>query len=219
MIYNIFESEHYTFHYPAGSKATEDIAILAASQEACFCHITEVLKTKPSFKIHYWLCSTPEAVGQIYGDNEPCNGFACEPDRIYAVYNEEVQCVGPHEDAHLISYLLSVPNSGFLREGLAMFFDKTWWNRPNDEWTAAFLEGGTLPPLASLLQDDFFYSQDCSLTYPIAGSFTKYLMERFGMDSYLRFYRYSGTDWDAAMQTFFGCSLDGLEDAFRNSFE
>lgn len=91
-----FETEHYTFHYGANTAAERDIEKIAALQESCFSHICAVLGLTPDFKIEYFLCDSPEEVGRICGDDEPCNGFADLPSRIYAVYNETVQCVGFH---------------------------------------------------------------------------------------------------------------------------
>ena len=78
----------------------------------------------PQFQINYYLLETPKLVGKMYGDNVPCNGFANPPNETYAVYNEKVKYIGYYEDAHIISYILNKPQSVFLREGLAMYFDK-----------------------------------------------------------------------------------------------
>lgn len=122
-----YESKHYVFHYMPGSQAELDIVKIAAEQEVCFQYICNVLDLEPSFKIKYYLYNTPEELGRIYGDNEPCNGFAKMPDEIYAVYNETVKCIGFHEDAHIISYTINRPDSPAIREGLAMYFDRKWW--------------------------------------------------------------------------------------------
>lgn len=101
------ESENYIFHYGADTKAEQDIGKIVAYQESCFQYICSVLQVKPGFKLEYFLCDSPEEVGRVYGDNEPCNGFAAPPNKIYAVYNEDVQCIGFHEDAHLISFTIN----------------------------------------------------------------------------------------------------------------
>ncbi|MGM9587016.1 MAG: hypothetical protein ACI3VA_05970, partial [Candidatus Limivicinus sp.] len=111
-----FESEHYIFHFTEESKAEADITEIASCQEACFRNICSVLKVSPSFKIDYFLCQSPQEVGKLYGDNEPCNGFAVMPNRIYAVYNEKLRCIGFHEDAHILSYTLNRPDCPAVRE-------------------------------------------------------------------------------------------------------
>ena len=197
-----FESEHYFFIYGEDSTAERDIMEIAQYQERCFQYICGVLGTVPDFKIRYYLCETPEEVGRVYGDDEPCNGFAAPPDAIYAVYNDEVQCIGFHEDAHIISYTVNRPDSPAIREGLAMYFDRKWWGISNWDWTGYYLEQGRYLPVDSMLERKVFFSEDCSVTYPIVGAFTEYLISSYGIGNYLRFYKKK--DMAAAMTEVFG---------------
>ena len=188
-----FETEHYIFSYLPGSAAERDIESIAEEQESCFEEIVSVLGVRPDFKIKYRFYNTPEQVGnycgELCGDFEPCNGFAEEPDIICAVYTDKIQCVGAHEDAHIISYIVGTPDSVFIREGLAMYFDKKWWDRENAVWVRKFIEDGSYVSVESLFEDDSFYALPCTLTYPIAGSFTDFLIKELGVEKYLEFYR------------------------------
>ncbi len=183
-----FETEHYTFHYGANTAAERDIEKIAALQESCFSHICAVLGLTPDFKIEYFLCDSPEEVGRICGDDEPCNGFADLPNRIYAVYNETVQCVGFHEDAHLISFVHNRPICPAVTEGLAMYFDRKWWGIENLDWTGFYLKTGRYVPMDRLLDREVFFEHDCSVTYPIAGAFTDWLLTVYGKERYKEMY-------------------------------
>ena len=180
-----FESEHYIFHYGADTKAEQDIAEIAAYQESCFRYICGVLGVTPEFKIEYFLCDSPEEVGRISGDNDPCNGFAAPPNKIYAVYNEQVQCIGFHEDAHIISYTVNRPDCPAIREGLAMYFDRKWWGIQNLDWTSYYLKTGRYTTVDKLLDKEIFFSEDCTITYPIMGAFTDWLIATYGTESYM----------------------------------
>lgn len=184
-----FESEHYRFHYSAGSFAEKHIRELALRQEKCFAYICRVLQVKPDRKLQYFLCETPEEVGAYYGDEEPCDGFAREPDRIYAVYNERCRCDGFHEDAHLISFFLHKPPQAAVREGLAMAFDRQWWGICNFEWALYYREENRLPPFNCLLENERFFALDCGLSYPIVGAFTEYLLLTYGTERYRLFWQ------------------------------
>lgn len=184
-----FETEHYLFHYAENTKAEADIREIAAYQESCFLYICGVLGVTPGFKIEYFLCDSPEEVGRIYGDDEPCNGFAAPPNRIYAVYNEQVQCVGFHEDAHILSYTINRPDSPAIREGLAMYFDRKWWGIQNLDWTGYYIKTGQFVPVEKLLDRACFFAHDCAVTYPIMGAFTDWLIAAYGIDSYMQMYR------------------------------
>lgn len=188
------ETAHYFFHYNENSKAEQDINEIITFQEECFEHICSVLKVTPQFKLEYYLCNSPEEVGkfcgELCGDYEPCNGFADAPNKIYAVYNEEIQCIGFHEDVHLISYVINRPENVAIREGLAMYFDQTWWGVSNQEWVERFLETGQYVSVVQLLDEESFYAEDCAITYPIMGAFTDWLIKSFGIEKYLLFYQY-----------------------------
>lgn len=209
-----YETEHYLFHFSEGSRAEREIRKIAAGQESCFRFICEVLRTQPDFRIEYFLCSTAEEVGHFYGDDEPCNGFARYPDQVYAVYNDEVQCVGFHEDAHLISYTIARPEAPAVREGLAMCFDRVWWGIHNMEWVGFFLRSGRYQPVEKLLDNDFFFSQPCSVTYPIIGAFTEWLILTYGIESYLRMYRM--LDTESAFKSVYHSSVSDLDRRFTD---
>ena len=210
----IYETEHYVFHYGAETPAERDILDIAAYQESCFEHITDVFGITPDFKIHCYLCDSPEEVGRVYGDNDPCNGFAAMPDSVYAVYNDEVKCTGFHEDAHIISYLINRPISSAIREGIAMYFDRKWWGIHNLDWTSYFLKSGRYIPVDKLLDQEFYFQQDCEVTYPIVGAFTEWLIARYGMEKYMAFYRFE--DSVQGMAEVFGKTPQELNREFES---
>lgn len=213
------ESEHYNFYVKEASLAEREIAEIIEVQECAYRAISDLLDLKEAFKISYYLFDTAEEVGnvygELYGDFEPCNGFASAPDKIYAVYNERIKCIGPHEDAHILSYKVNKPCSVFIREGLAMFFDESWWGRANKLWVKDFLQNGSYVSLGCLLNDEHFYEFPDALSYPTAGAFTEFLIQSFGKDKYLAFYRYQGTDFAAELLRIYEHSLSDLEAQFK----
>lgn len=183
-----FETEHYLFHYGEGTKADADIREIAAHQESCFQYISKVLGVNPALKIEYFLCDSPEEVGHIWGDDKPCNGFAVMPNTIYTVYNETIQCIGFHEDAHILSFTVNRPHCPAITEGLAMYFDRKWWGIQNLDWTGYYLKNDLYLPVDALLDRKNFFDADCSITYPIMGAFTDYLLSTYGRKQYMDFY-------------------------------
>lgn len=207
-----FETRHYIFHFTENSLAHKDIEKIAETQERCFEYICNTLCTTPSFKIRYYLCDSSEEVGRVYGDNEPCNGFADIPDKIYAVYNQDVKCIGFHEDAHVVSYTINRPDSPAIREGLAMYFDRVWWGIPNIVWTKHYIAKGLFLPFDELLDEDFFFEKDCALTYPVVGAFTEWLIFAYGMEKYLLLYKQN--NMRDALRSVYGKSAKELNRAF-----
>ena len=185
----VFCTEHYAFHYKPGSFAEKDIRSIAKEQERCFDRIVALLNIPYCDTIQYVLTDSPEENGRIieelFGEYAPGNGFAIGPNNVFAVYNEQVRCVGAHEDTHLISYAYCDPSCELLHEGLAVYMDGEWWGKPNAEWVKAFLSNGSYRSVFALAEDETFRNTPCEISYPIAGAFTAFLIERLGAADYL----------------------------------
>ena len=114
----LYISDHYIFHYCAGSVAAQEILLIAETQEKSFSKICSILKVDYAEKINYYLTDSPWEIGRVIWDEEaPCNGCAlCGRNKVYAVYNDDIKCIGSHEDTHLISFLINYPESDFVVE-------------------------------------------------------------------------------------------------------
>lgn len=184
-----YKTEHYIFHCVNNKIAQNDIEIIAKTQEEAYETITKALNVKYETIINYYLVNTPEEVAKLTQYPYPVNGLACFSTKsIYAVYSDEIKCIGPHEDAHLISEMFGMSDLDFLCEGLAMHFDKRWWGIDNSLWCKYFIGEGIFPNIIKLLNNQGFNKIDCSLSYPVAGAFTSYLIEKFGIEKYRYFY-------------------------------
>lgn len=185
----VYCTAHYAFHYKPGSFAEKHIRSIAEEQECCFAKITALLGIPFCDTIHYFLTDSPEENGRIseelFGEYDPGNGFAIGPNNVFAVYSETIRCVGAHEDTHLISYAYCDPSCAFLNEGLAMFMDGEWWGKPNTEWVKVFLRDGSYRSVFALADDETFWNTPCEISYPIAGAFTAFLIERLGAEAFL----------------------------------
>lgn len=207
--YNTFETEHYLFHFNKGSLAEKDIVKISKTQEKCFKKITELLNIYPKFKINYFLIDTPEKVGIIYdqvmncNDNEPCNGFNIAPNKIYCVYNENIKCIGLHEDTHIISYTKLKPQSAFLREGLAMFMDKTWKGIKNEKCIFDILQQGYKMDIYKFFDNKYFFKIDCNISYPLAGAFVSCIINNYGLNMFLTELYYTQKDYTKQLRTIF----------------
>ncbi|MFD3156793.1 hypothetical protein ACFIJ5_08035 [Haloimpatiens sp. FM7330] len=182
------ESDNYIFNYHTGSIAEKEIKKIISLQETCYDFICNCLNVKMNIKIKYYLCESSIEVGELYGDNEPCNGFARKPNEIYAVYNDKIKCIGFHEDAHIISYNVAIPPQTFIREGVAMFFDKVSLKIPNYIWVKFFIDNNMYVNIQELIINEIFYKYSDLITYPIAGSFIEYLITMYGIEKFKIFY-------------------------------
>lgn len=213
-----YESEHYIFHYAAGTKAEQDIAQIVATQEAGYRHICLMLGLSVNKKIHYYLYNSPEDIGKEcerrFGDYTPYNGCTVSESEILAVYNEEVQCIGNHEDTHILMFSLGFSKSSFLEEGIACAMDQLWWGIDNTAWVSFYRKHKKCPSVKELLllSREDFYSMDCMTAYPLAGSFAAYLLMRISKDAFHQLYL--ANNLNLAIQEILGCSLAKLEEDY-----
>jgi len=197
------KSEHYIFYFPSESLAAEKIVAIERLQEDCYAEITKALGVTMPWPICYFLCSSREEVGREYGDGVPINAFAREPNLIYATYNKTIKCIGPHEDAHLISYQLAKPPWRWLREGLAMHFDKTQNSIPLKVWVGVAAQLGVLPEADTLWCDKDFDKLNELMSYPLVGFLTEEIVKMRGLEEYRAFYAASVSDGPVAFQRAF----------------
>lgn len=211
-----FPSEHYVFHLIADSVALRDIASIKATQEKCYRSITDSLGGCTSIRINYFLYPTSLEVGIAYGDREPTNAFNRMPDSIHAVYNQTVKSIGFHEDAHVISYhLFGRPQDVFIREALAMHFDKAWWNIPNERWADYYYRKYKRFSFTTFLENDAFFATDCHISYPVCGAFGTFLIATHGMGAFIDAFSFKGSGAGKRLSTVYGKSPKKLEKAFQ----
>ena len=100
-----------------------------------------------------------------------------------------------------------------------MSFDGLWWGVPNETWVSYYKTKHPDLSVKALFDNDTFAEKGCVITYPIAGAFTKFLIDTFGIGMYLDFYKYDGCEYDEAVCTIFGNSLSELETSFWNAMK
>lgn len=214
MKWYIRESDHYIFHVHAGSLAQKELDEIINYQEHCLSYILKVLKLDLLDKIQYFLCDSLDEVGMYYGDYIPCSGFSRDPFEIYVVYNKKQKSIGFHHDVLLIANLINRPNVVAIREGLAMFFNKKWFDLHHIEWVLYFLETDQYVSIQRLMKNECFYDYPPYLTYPIVGAFTQYLIMTYGMEKYLAFYRLNEVTLNKRFKDIYGEGIKTIENEF-----
>ena len=209
-----YETEHYIFHCIKDSLAERDIEKISHIQEKCFNKICSTLKIKYPWKISYWFYNSPDVLGRYLCDGNACNGlsitdddctdigtkisldgseenaFIVPPYSIHAVYDEQIKCIGEHEDTHVIAAHINEPSSDFLCEGLAMFMDGKWWSNPNKYWVKQFIIEKICPKPSELIDItiDEFWGIETKVSYPLAGAWVEFFINEYGVDCFLSVY-------------------------------
>jgi hypothetical protein len=121
-----------------------------------------------------------------------------------------------HELVHLFSARWTPRTCTLLNEGLATCLQETWGGRPIDLLALPLLGNGALR-LPALLDRKFFFSDPYRrFCYILAGSFTGFLIRRFGWDTYRRLFCMAvRVRFHVALQRCCGQSLERAEAEWR----
>jgi len=138
-----------------------------------------------------------------------------EPERlaVHTIYPRD-----NHEVVHVYSARIGTP-SNFFNEGLAVAFqtnpaagdlEPRWNGIPLHDLARSFLNQGTLPPLASMVETEDFRGISSEISYPAAGSLVLFLIEEHGLEALVRFFQGGGGPTE---------SRSHIESNFRSAFD
>ena len=195
--WEVLESEHYIFHYNKNSEAEEDINLIIRIQEDSYKKIVDNLKLEEqNKKINYFFYSSGKQKEDLMGDDGNAqviwNDFS-----IHMIYTEKIKPLGEHEDTHLLTLGWGVA-TGFFQEGLAEYMNGCVWKNEQSIYTdskslilKAYNEKINIP-IENFFEHKFWNNTMGNkwwYYYPLAGYFTKYLFECFGLEKYKKFYK------------------------------
>jgi len=130
----------------------------------------------------------------------------------------------PHEVSHAVSHHLGEPPA-FFDEGLATVYGWEWDTADSDVHTRALglLRQGRLPPIRSILTNWDFRLYKSYPAYTAAGSFMKYLLDRYGPEGLRTLFtldKFSRrTEIEAAFETAYGRSIYEVEREWKAELE
>jgi len=212
------ETANFRFHYAAGDSVDVDW------QESYHTWAVSRLGLRLTQKIDYFKYQSRQDMGDHTG-NYNTNGFA-EPERL------EVHTLWPtdnHEVVHIYTALAGRP-SDFFNEGIAVAlqtdparfqFESVFNGVEVHRACRQYLQAGTLVvPLDRVVSTtDFRAISDSTLSYREAGSFIRFVLDRYGVAPTLEFFRLSSRTDNLAVikarfQGAFGASLGDVESAW-----
>ncbi len=215
----ISQTEHFRFHYLAGSAAERDRFQIGALAERALDHIQARLDTPFDGQMSIYL--VPRVFwqgGAAYGNKVQLISYL---DRNYT--GVETWSYFTHEGTHALAQDLLEPKEdgggpdGVLVEGLAVWVsDGHYRQEPLDAWAAVVAASEDYLPLADLRAGPF-YDYQHETSYLEGASFVKFLVEGYGLDRLKELYgRATGEDArDQALALgLYGKSYDDLEVAW-----
>ena len=217
--WTVSESRHFQFHYAPGSAAERDRFEIGALAEGALARTTTVLDVEFEGQMQIYL--VPRVFwqgGAAYGEKVQLISYL---DRNYT--DIETWSYFTHEGTHALAQDLIQPKEngggpdGVLVEGLAVWAsDGHYRQEPIDEWVAVLASSEEYIALAELRAGPFYDFQH-EISYLEGGSFVKFLVERYGLDTLKALYGQATGDVEhdeALVQRLYGQSYAELEAAW-----
>ena len=188
-----YTTTHFEIIYSAGSVKRERIEQIGRLHEFYFDKLSHEMNLHSQERIVSFLYASPEQKGRLIG--------AVHTDltkpwlRQMHINLADVESVLKHEMVHALaaefgwSPLKIAPNSGLI-EGTAMAMEGTSMiEEPLDRAAAMVFAAGVHPNIESLFTLKGFFQANPTISYTLAGSFCRFLIDSFGIDQFKRLYK------------------------------
>ena len=207
-----WETEHFLIFYDSSSFSSEEINWVGAEHEFRLHQISEELSLQYKGKIESYIYPTSASKQRFIGTGttniaKPWSG------EIHLTKESLDQSL-KHELVHVAFAPFGVSVVGIslstgLVEGVAMAIEWEWGNRTLHEYASAMKRYHAAPDIRSLMLFAGFAAQSSAVSYVLAGSFCRYLIDTYGIRKITNVYR------TADYESVYGKPLDSLVDEWN----
>ncbi|MCH8325290.1 MAG: hypothetical protein IIB83_01790 [Bacteroidetes bacterium] len=210
-------TKHFVIHYPNDIKENE-IKIITLHHEYYFSRLSIFFNVEVNKKIESFIFNNNNEKGRLFGS---ANADVAKPwlHQIYTTkdsYNRTLE----HEIAHIISasfgtgiFKVADGLNPTLIEGIAVAGSPYYDGYPIDYMASLAWKNGYRININSLFNGVSFFGQTSSLSYIYAGSFSKFLIDNYGISKFKLFY--SVTDF----ANIYNSSLNEITKKYYNYLE
>lgn len=210
------ENTRIVLHYEPELEGGETISALLQSCQLELDDLTRWFGFPLRGRVTVYLFARWQNIRAIFGPNY--RGTAIfRANAIIIARDNYVPVLMRHELVHLFAARWNIFAPPLLSEGLAVYLQGVIWEQPIGAAVLPLLRQG-VPKLPSLLRSKYFFAEPQRRScYTLAGSFTGFLIRRFGWDRYRRLYRRcDGFRFRAKFRKCIGVSLEEAEWQWRN---
>lgn len=210
------DGEHLVLLFPEGELTDEQAGRLLAYHEFTYERIRRTLRVWPERKVVSILYRDAAQKNRLTGGGR--TNFAKPWLGQVHLLLADVQPTLRHELVHVLAADFGLPllgigvNAGVI-EGLAVALERTTNGESIHRAAAQVFAAGHHGAVADLFTSTGFFRGNSSASYALAGSFSRYLIERFGIRSFKTFYRTGD-----AQRAFFH-DLSALEGGWRRRID
>jgi len=199
--FNKKESIHYIFYFQKESLAEQDIDRITFLKEKHYLKIKKWLGVNTDRRISYYLYSSKKEKESLMGDDSFGNAIWKELDsepkdfEVHVIYNEKCKFVGEHEDTHLLSLPWGLSIYLFC-EGLAQYMEDSFMGESLHVVSKRLLQEKKLYSIEFLCDNNNWKSVEPVIIYPQVGSFSKFIIEKYGKDKFKELYQNTSRSFD-----------------------
>jgi len=188
----VAESDHFVIVYPKAKLTSAEVQELVDTHEFMLQRVSIDLRTVVRRKIHSFIYESAEQKGQLVG---AANTNIAKPWlwQLHLNLNDVDQSLR-HELVHVVAADFGFPllriglNPGLI-EGLAMAVERTAYDETLHDLAAQVFDTGIRPQMEGLFSFTGFIQTQPAVSYVLAGSFSRYLLDQYGLRRYKRLYR------------------------------
>jgi hypothetical protein len=186
------ETEHFIVFYPDTLLKGPRLEQVVQLHEFYYAQVARALWIRSTKKIQSYIYSTPAQKGRLIG---AANTDIAKPWLSQLHINAgDIDGSLRHELVHVMAADFGFPllrigvNSGLI-EGLATAVERVEYEEPIHRLAAMVFATGATPDLQSLFSLSGFMKAPAGVSYTLAGSFCRYLIDRYGMRRFKLLYR------------------------------
>jgi tetratricopeptide (TPR) repeat protein len=208
------ETDHFIISYPDSVLKGLRLEQVVQLHEYYYDQLVKVLRVRPDRKIHTFLYASQEQKGRLIGASG--TDFAKPWLSQLHINLSDVDGALKHELVHVLAADFGFPilrvgvNSGLI-EGLAVAVDRVQYEEPVHRLAAMVFASGSAPDVSSLFSLSGFIKAAPGVSYTLAGSFCRYLIDRYGMRRFKLLYR------TGEFEIIYGIPLPDLLQEWRKS--
>jgi hypothetical protein len=188
---SVRETDHFLIYYPS-DLTQQEVGWIATEHEFRFAQVLRALDVPADRKIESYLYPSAEVKRRYIGAGS--TNIAKPWSYQVHLSAETMSSTLKHELVHVLAapygipVLRTSPHPG-LTEGLAMAVEWDWGNRTLHQYAGMIRRAGLEPEMERLMSSVGFATQASSLSYILAGSFCRYLIDSRGMPAMTNVYR------------------------------
>ena len=178
------ETAHFKIYYEKGSEVEKEIEWITQDHEFRYAQLIRYFQIQPTQKVRSYIYTSPEQKKRLMG----ARGTSVEDPLGYGFhinYEDFPHPVMKHELAHALTAdwhpILKVSLKIGLHEGIAVAADWDEGKLTAHQWSQAMRQLDIAPKMSQIMGLGF-WGQASGQSYTLAGSFVRFLIERYGIE-------------------------------------